>query len=192
MDRGSVAHIVEDLFARAGAEPYAGESIAPRAHALQSAFLATDAGAKPPLVVAALLHDVGRLLVRVSPPGPLDGRHHDAIGCAWLALYFGKAVVDPVRLRVEAKRYLCAVDPDYMDALSPASLRRLDAQGGPMTDHEADAFERMEFARDAVRLRRWDDRARTPHLQVPGLESYAPLLIDLSRPAAAGPVAARR
>ena len=28
--------------------------------------------------------------------------------------YFGPAVVDPVRLHVAAKRYLCAVEPDYL------------------------------------------------------------------------------
>jgi gamma-butyrobetaine dioxygenase len=60
MTARSVAEVL-DLFARHGAERY-DEDVFQVAHAEQSAALATQAGAAPPLVAAALLHDVGHLL----------------------------------------------------------------------------------------------------------------------------------
>ena len=53
----------------------------------------------------------------------IDARHEQA-GADWLARHFVPGVVEPVRLHVEAKRYLCA-DPDYLAALSPASALSL-------------------------------------------------------------------
>jgi predicted HD phosphohydrolase len=69
-------------------------------------------------------------------------------------------VTEPVRLRVAAKRYLCAVDPGYVDALSPASVYTLGLQGGPMSDREIAAFESSPHHADAVAVRRWDDHAK--------------------------------
>ncbi|MGW5699146.1 hypothetical protein ACWEWX_53005, partial [Streptomyces asiaticus] len=40
--------------------PYGGEAVDQRTHALQTAWLAMDAGADDELVVAAALHDIGR------------------------------------------------------------------------------------------------------------------------------------
>ena len=78
------------------------------------------------LVVAALLHDIGHLLhdmpEHVADMG-IDARHED-LGHAWLAQYFGPEVTAPVRMHVDAKRYLCATDPEY---LAPA-LARLGAE----------------------------------------------------------------
>jgi gamma-butyrobetaine dioxygenase len=68
-----------------------------------------------------------------------DNRH-SAAGADWLAQWFGDEVTEPVRLHVAAKRYLCAVEPGYFAALSPASVYTLGVQGGPM-----DVAERAEF-----------------------------------------------
>ena len=107
-------------------------------HALQAAELAEREGAPDRLVVAALLHDVGHLLdgqdEDLADRG-VDGRHEEA-GCAWLARHFGPEVTEPIRLHVAAKRYLCAVDPSYLDGLSPASRLSLSVQGGPMGAEE--------------------------------------------------------
>jgi len=81
-------------------------------------------------------------------------------------------VSEPVKLHVAAKRYLCATDASYLAQLSPASVESLHLQGGPMTDVELDAFEENAFFKEAVRLRHWDDRAKTENLTVPGLASY--------------------
>jgi predicted HD phosphohydrolase len=82
-------------------------------------------------------------------------------------------VCDPVRLHVDAKRYLCAIDRDYLRQLSPASARSLHLQGGPFEEDELFAFEREPYHREAVQLRRWDDRAKIPRLEVPALAHYA-------------------
>jgi phosphonate degradation associated HDIG domain protein len=165
---------IMDLFARRGAAAYYGEAVSQTEHALQAAEQAEREGASDHLVVAALLHDIGHLLdgqdEDLANRG-LDGRHEDA-GHAWLAAHFGPTVTEPVRLHVAAKRYLCAVDPSYLAALSPASRLSLSLQGGPMKANERTDFESNPLYRDAIELRRWDDAAKVPGLAVPGLEHY--------------------
>jgi phosphonate degradation associated HDIG domain protein len=172
-----IDHILS-LFAARGRGAYFGEAVTQTEHALQCAHLAEQSGADAALVAAALLHDLGHLLhglaEDVAEQG-IDGRHEDG-GARWLDRYFGPAVVDPVRLHVAAKRYLCAVAPDYAAALSPASLRSLRLQGGPFTPDEVRRFEQEPWFRSAVAVRRWDDVAKVPGLAVPGLEHYRSLL----------------
>lgn len=155
---GAVDRILQ-LFAEEGAALYFGEAVTEAEHALQSAHLAERSGAGGELVAAALLHDVGHLMhglgEAVAARG-VDGRHEEC-GAAWLARHFGAAVAEPVRLHVAAKRYLCAADPAYLAALSPASRRSLELQGGPFTEAEARRFESEPFWKEAVALRRWDD-----------------------------------
>jgi predicted HD phosphohydrolase len=113
-------------------------------------------------VVAALVHDIGHLLQNL--PEDIADRgsdaHHEDVGHAWLARHFGPEVTEPVRLHVEAKRYLCRVDPGYLKRLSPASVQSLALQGGPFDDAEVREFENRPHYRDAVRLRTWDDARR--------------------------------
>ena len=163
------------LYERWGADPY-DEEVAQLDHALQTAARATADGAADPLVAAALLHDVGHLLaLRGDPPAP-----HERAGPALLAEVFPAAVTSPVTLHVEAKRYLCAVDPAYADLLSPGSQRSLARQGGPMAAAEVGAFEATPGWRDAVALRRWDDAGKVVGAPVPGLVTYVPLLRSLA------------
>ena len=86
--------------------------------------------------MAALLHDVGHLLHDLPDDAPDDGIDdvHEQLGDHWLKKFFVPAVCDPVRLHVDAKRYLCAVEPDYLATLSPPSLHSLRLQGGPFTE----------------------------------------------------------
>ena len=169
--------IVDDImtrFIQRGAAAYHGERMSQTEHALQAAELAASEGAPDYLIVAALLHDVGHLLdgqdEDLATRG-LDGRHEE-LGAAWLTTYFGLEVTEPIRLHVTAKRYLCAVDPGYLAGLSPASRLSLSLQGGPMNPEECVEFESNPYHQDAVRLRRWDDTAKTHGLIVPGLEDY--------------------
>jgi gamma-butyrobetaine dioxygenase len=161
-----------------GAEAYLGEPVTLKEHMLQSAAAAEAESAGDYLVAAALLHDIGHLLYE----GPEDAAEqgidtaHEEIGFHFLALHFPPSVVDPVRLHVAAKRYLCAVSPGYLDELSPASQLSLDLQGGPMDAEEKAAFENLPYWREACRLRRWDDLAKEPDAELPPLERYRPVL----------------
>ena len=146
------------LFTIQGQRAYFGESVSETEHALQTAHLAEEAGADDILIVVALLHDVGHLLhglpEDIAGQG-IDGRHEES-GSEWLMKHFGPEVVDPVRLHVAAKRYLCVMEPDYLAELSPASLQSLKLQGGPMSFEEVKAFEQefdVALAVGASRLR---------------------------------------
>lgn len=82
----------------------------------------------------------------------------------------------PIRLHVDAKRYLCHVDDGYWAALSPASQRSLALQGGPFDAQQAKAFITQPFADDAMALRRWDDSAKDPTAVTPDWAHYEALL----------------
>lgn len=165
---------VTRLFHAKGESAYHGEAVSQAEHALQAAQLAELEGAADSLVVAALLHDVGHLVHGLDEDIAHRGidAHHEDVGAVWLARHFGADVIEPVRLHVAAKRYLCATEPAYRAALSPASARSLQLQGGPFSAEEVARFALNPFARDAVRLRRWDDTAKVQGLAVPGLDHY--------------------
>lgn len=179
-----VVELLIRLFAEHGQGVYFGEAVTETEHALQCAHLARAAGADERLTAAALLHDIGHLLhglpENVAEWGT-DARH-EGVGAAWLLHYFEPDVVDPVRLHVVAKRYLSAVEPDYLERLSPASRLSLQLQGGPFTLAEVRCFEEQPGFAAAVAVRRWDDEAKVAGLQVPGLEAYRDCLQAALRP----------
>lgn len=151
-------------------------------HALQTAALALADRAEDAEVVAALLHDVGHFLVgeHVAKEGFLDADlRHEVIGADWLASFFPPSVSEPVRHHVPAKRYLCAVDPEYRAGLSDASARSLEVQGGPMDADERRAFEALAGWETAVTLRCRDDRAKVSGRQVPPLATYRDCVLRL-------------
>jgi len=172
--------VIAGVFASAGARDYLGEPVSVAEHLLQCGTLASDAGAPAPLVAAALLHDIGHLLS--GEGGEYGDIRHGAAGAGWLAAWFPPAVTEPVRLHVAAKRYLCGTEPDYVALLSPASVRTLELQGGPMGADEAAAFEERPCAADAVMIRRWDDLAKEPGAPVPDFGFFRPLLKSLLVP----------
>jgi gamma-butyrobetaine dioxygenase len=98
------------------------------------------------------------------------------VGAAYLSRYFVPAVVEPTRMHVAAKRYLCAVDPAYLATLSAASSLSLKLQGGPFTPDDSRAFAALPFAAEAARLRRYDDAAKVAGAWTPDLEHYRPSL----------------
>ena len=164
------------VYTNKGSNAYGGERVNQLEHALQTAMLAEQSGADAALIVASLLHDYGHLIhdlgEGVARRG-IDDRH-EISGAAKLSAFFGEAVTMPIKLHVDAKRYLCATDPDYMKLLSPGSIRSLSLQGGPFTPAEADAFMKRPFADYAAKLRRWDESAKKLGLQTPSLEYFRP------------------
>lgn len=169
------------MFETRGHDAYFGEGVSQLEHALQAAWLAGQSKAPPALVAAALLHDVGHLLhglpEDIADHG-VDGLHEDA-GADWLAQHFGPEVTEPIRMHVDAKRYLCYTDPGYRALLSLSSQQSLALQGGTCTAEEAQALESRPFFNEAVLLRRWDDAAKVPGLVVPQLDHYESLIQSL-------------
>ncbi len=102
---------------------------------------------------------------------------HRCAGLDW----FGPEVTEPVRLPVDAKRHLCAVEPDYLRQLSRASVYTLGVQGGPMYGDELDSFQANPFSAAACQVRRWDDRAEDPDAVAPPFAQFAPVLEGLLR-----------
>jgi gamma-butyrobetaine dioxygenase len=173
--------IIEDLFASEGAADYLGEPVTQAAHMLQAAALAERAGASPALIAAALLHDVGHFTGTVTGRDLMAGtdNRHSEQGAAWLSQWFGAEVTEPVRLHVDAKRYLCAIEPGYLARLSPASVYTLGVQGGPMAAAAAAEFAATPFAAAACQVRRWDDEAKDSHAPTPAFRHFTPVLAGL-------------
>ncbi len=174
-----------ELYASPAALRMYDEDVTELDHALQAAALAQADGAPDQLIAAALLHDVGHLVSDDNVPLDDDlteDFHHERVGARYLTRWFGAEVTAPVALHVAAKRYLCAVEEGYLADLSPASLRSLQLQGGPMTDAETEAFERLPHHVEATLVRRWDDRAKVAGLAVAGLEEHRTLLDGLLNP----------
>jgi len=179
---------IEQLFQERGHRAYDGEPVSQLQHALQTATLAEQAGASPQLITAALLHDLGHLIAgRPGTPtlAGLDDKHQYFV-LPFLRGLFGAAVLEPIRLHVEAKRYLCFVEPPYEAALSADSRRSLALQGGSFDAGQAIDFASMPGAPDAIRLRRWDDQAKTPGRVTEPLAYY----LDIAERVARRPQAA--
>jgi phosphonate degradation associated HDIG domain protein len=174
---------LENLYAERGTKRYGLNSISQLEHALQGAALAAAAGDPDSLVVAALLHDVGHMIHDLGEAPAKRGvdDRHEMLGADFLGRWFGPAVTEPIRLHVPAKRYLCAVEASYGATLSPDSVRSLALQGGPMSAAEIADFEATAHWRDAVKLRRYDERAKVPGLDVPQFSAYAGLIAALAR-----------
>ena len=135
-------------------------------HALQTMLRAAEMGASSTLQVTAFLHDVGHLVLG-EHAGDADflaeDLQHELVGADYLQrLGFGDDVTQPIRLHVPAKRYLCAVDPEYWEQLSDGSKASLELQGGVMDAEEAAAYERdhAEAGQSAAQLRRWEDEGK--------------------------------
>ncbi len=147
-----------------------------REHALQCAWLAEKDGHGDALIAAALLHDIGHMVHDLGEDPASEGvdDRHEELGQAWLAAHFGPEVTEPVRLHVAAKRYLCAVEPDYFARLAPDSVKSLALQGGPMNAEEVTAFEANPMFREAVQLRRYDEQAKVKDLPTPPVSHFLP------------------
>lgn len=165
---------IEALFARRGAEQYAGEPVTQLEHALQCATLAEGEGADDELVTAALLHDLGHLTQDLGDSPTLRGidDRHQHVALPHLKGLFSARVLGAIGLHVDAKRYLCATRPGYHEALSDDSKRSLVLQGGTFDAAQAAAFIAHAGAPDAVRVRVWDDLAKSPSMVTPSLTHF--------------------
>jgi phosphonate degradation associated HDIG domain protein len=165
-------------YLRAGQKHYGESAVTQLEHAIQCAMLAEREGASPALVAASLLHDLGHLVNPEDRAQTARGEdcQHEEIAAAYLERWFGDDVVLPVRLHVAAKRYLTATDPGYAATLSAGSVLSLELQGGPFAPVAAREFAALPGAPEAIRLRRWDERAKEAGLAIPTLDHFRPCL----------------
>jgi len=156
---------------------YIGEKVTMTEHMIQTAMLAEENQSPSSLICASLLHDYGHFII--EDPNQLvsksvDGKHED-IGFNFLKNYFKPEVVEPIKLHVQAKRYLCR-EKSYWNALSQASKISLKLQGGIMNDSEAKKFISFKFHDKAILLRKYDDAGKIPNAELKKIEEYRNLI----------------
>ncbi|WP_108883218.1 (R)-1-hydroxy-2-trimethylaminoethylphosphonate oxygenase [Anderseniella sp. Alg231-50] len=178
LTRETIVGFLADIFERRGGEEYLGEPVTMAEHMLQGAFLAEQNGEGEAIITAALLHDIGHFTSEFGMFSMDDtqDRYHEEAGASVLAGFFPSVVTDCVRHHVAAKRYLCAVDPDYFGRLSEASVHSLNLQGGPMDAGEVEAFQRNPNLAEIVKVRHFDDAGKLPDMAIPGFSHYAPMV----------------
>jgi phosphonate degradation associated HDIG domain protein len=170
----SIRDEIREIYATRATDRYGLSDVNQLQHGLQAAALAERNGEPPTMIVAALLHDIGHMVHDLGQDPAREGIDdlHEERGADWLADHFGADVVEPIRLHVPAKRYLCAVDASYFGKLSEDSVRSLALQGGVMSADEVRAFEKLRFANEAVRLRRLDEAAKDASAVTPELDHF--------------------
>ena len=156
---------------------YIGEKVTITEHMIQTAMLAEENHSSETLICACLLHDYGHFIIEdpdrlVSKS--IDGKH-EYIGFNFLKNYFKLEVVGPIKLHVQAKRYLCR-DKSYWNTLSEASKVSLKLQGGVMNDNEAKKFISFKFHDKAILLRKYDDEGKIPNSKMKKIEDYRNLI----------------
>ncbi len=160
---------------------YYDEEVTQLDHALQTALLAREEAAGSSQIVAALLHDIGHLIIDEHSRRE-DFLSHDAFhekaGCLWATRFFGDSVSEPIRLHVPAKRWLCTTDIDYYDRLSDSSKHSFSLQGGMMSSEEVAQFEAETYSQQAIKLRLWDDDAKVVNKKVPSISEYQSELLQ--------------
>ena len=156
---------------------YIGENVTITDHMVQTDMLAEQNHSSESLICACLLHDYGHFIIEdpdhlVSKS--IDGKHEN-IAFNFLKNYFKPEVFEPIKLHVQAKRYLCR-NKSYWSSLSEASKVSLKLQGGVMKDKEAKKFISLKFHEDAILLRKYDDDGKIPNIKMKTIEDYRNLI----------------
>jgi len=174
-----IAEEIIDHINKHGEEQY-GENITQKEHALQSALLAKKDGNEDEVVIAALLHDIGHLIVddeNGQMEENLGMKNHELIGAKYLKRKgFSDLVCSLIEGHVAAKRYLTFKNPEYYHQLSDASKKTLVHQGGVMTPDEAYHFETQATFKLNLKMREWDDQGKVENIELPEMESFIPLI----------------
>ena len=172
-------HILEKIISnfKNNKSLYIGEKLTMSEHMIQSAMLAEKAKCNDNLICSCLLHDYGHFLIE-NPDSLVmnnkDGKH-ESIGYEYLKKFFKKEIVEPIKYHVLAKRYL-ARDKKYFNFLSEASITSLKLQGGVLNENESKEFEKKEYFKNSVLVRKFDEAAKKTNIKIKSIDSYKPLL----------------
>ena len=156
---------------------YMGEKVTISEHMIQTAMLAEQNNSPKSLICASLLHDYGHFIIDdpdLMVSKSLDGKHEN-IAYDFLKNYFKPEVVEPIKLHVRAKRYLCR-NKLYCNLLSEASKISLELQGGIMNDEEAKTFTSMKFHKESIMLRKYDDGGKVANIKIKKIDDYQNLI----------------
>ena len=156
---------------------YIGEKVTISEHMLQSAMIAEKAKSSGSLICACLLHDYGHFILEDPDElvrKKLDGKHED-IGYEYLKKFFKEDIVKPIKYHVLAKRYL-AREKKYFNSLSDASKISLKLQGGVLNAKESKEFEKKDFFKHSIKLRKFDEVAKRTDIKMKSIIEYKDLL----------------
>ena len=156
---------------------YIGEKVTISEHMIQSAMIAEKAKSSGSLVCACLLHDYGHFILEDPDElvrKKLDGKHED-IGYEYLKKFFKEDIVKPIKYHVLAKRYL-ARNRKYFNSLSDASKISLKLQGGMLNAKESKEFEKKDFFKHSIKLRKFDEVAKKTNIKTKSIIEYKNLL----------------
>ena len=156
---------------------YIGEKVTISEHMIQTAMIAENAKSTSNLICSCLLHDYGHFIL--EDPDKLvrkkiNGKHED-IGYEYLKTFFKKEVVEPIKNHVLAKRYL-AREKKYFNLLSDASKISLKLQGGVLSKKESKEFEKKDFFKNSIKLRKFDEVAKRTDIKMKSIIEYKDLL----------------
>ena len=176
----STVNGIFDLYARHGADEYAGEKVSQLEHMCQAALFAIRENYDDEVVLAAFLHDIGHLLPgQHETMGEFGTIDHEKLGAGHLrSLGFSDRVCRLIASHVNAKRYLTWKYPAYYEQLSEASKRTLEYQGGRMDDAEAKQFEADPLFDLYIKMRRWDEAAKDEHQPLPDINLFRTKAIE--------------
>jgi phosphonate degradation associated HDIG domain protein len=167
---------VFSLYEQFGSRDYIGEPVSQLEHMCQAAQLAEEEGYDDEVILAAFFHDIGHLCEHIMETDQMDGygvRDHEKLAGNFLRQKgFSEKIARLVESHVQAKRYLTWKYPGYYNQLSEASQFTLQQQGGVMKDDEAYAFEADPLHDLFIKLREWDDKAKTEDKPLPSLDRY--------------------
>ena len=156
---------------------YIGEKVTISEHMIQSAMIAEKAKSTSSLICACLLHDYGHFILEDPDQlvkKKLEGKHED-IGYEYLKKFFKEDIVKPIKNHVLAKRYL-ARDKKYFNSLSDASKISLKLQGGALNAKESKEFEKKDFFKHSIKLRKFDEVAKKTNIKIKSIVDYKEVL----------------
>lgn len=162
-----------DLFKAKGNADYIGENVSQQEHMIQSAVFAEKNKYCDEVIVAALLHDIGHLFTDAEQMDKFGTKDHEYIGANYLEkLGFEKKVTELIRNHVRSKRYLVSTNINYYQALSDASRKTFEFQGGFMSSEELHDFENSPYFGNSLLVRKCDEAAKIENMELPSLESF--------------------
>ena len=175
-DNNEFVDLLFDFIKEEGKTNY-DESVTQLQHSLQTASLARIEDGRRHIVIASLLHDIGHLFIEENDAKKIKDLNHEIIASNFLKDFFSKKITESIRLHVVAKRYLCSIDNSYYESLSKASKNSFQVQGGALNKEEINELENNKYFKDAVRLRKWDDRGKVSLKEVEELDTYKEMIV---------------